>query len=92
VYDRALRLFTPEELGEAFSATRGVASPSQLRGELKRIGRDVLGEYRAMAPAYPTVSIQRWSIRRIAVTLWTLFLIVLGIVLALSNLQGAGLL
>jgi membrane-associated phospholipid phosphatase len=92
VYERALRLFTPEELGEAFSASRGVASPSQLRGEIKRVGRDVLGEYRALAPSYPPVAIQRWSIRRIGVTAWTLFLIAVGVSLAVSNLRGAGLL
>ena len=31
VYERALRYFTPEEIAEAFAATRGVASPTQLR-------------------------------------------------------------
>ena len=31
VYRRALRYFTPDELAEAFAATRGVASPTQLR-------------------------------------------------------------
>ena len=31
VYERALTYFTPEELSEAFAATRGVASPTQLR-------------------------------------------------------------
>ena len=31
VYDAALRYFTPDELAEAFAATRGVASPTQLR-------------------------------------------------------------
>ena len=36
VYEAALRYFTPDELAEAFAATRGVASPTQLRQELKR--------------------------------------------------------
>ena len=31
VYRRALRLLHPDELAEAFAATRGVASPTQLR-------------------------------------------------------------
>ena len=40
VYERALAYFTPEDLAEAFAATRGVASPSQLRHLMKADGRD----------------------------------------------------
>ena len=47
VYERALAYFTPEELAEAFAATRGVASPSQLRSSMKRDGRDLLEEFRS---------------------------------------------
>ena len=43
VYERALRLFTPDDIAEAFAATRGVASPTQLRAVMKRDGRDLLG-------------------------------------------------
>ena len=53
VYDAALRYFTPDELAEAFAATRGVASPTQLRQHMKQDGRDLLAEFRAMAPAAP---------------------------------------
>src|SRR4029077_8760707 len=49
VYQRALRYFTPAELAEAFAATRGVASPTQLRAFMKRDPRDLLGEFRALA-------------------------------------------
>ena len=35
---------------EAFAATRGVASPTQLRSMMKQDGRDLLGEFRALAP------------------------------------------
>ena len=31
VYDRALLVFTPDEIAEAFAATSGIASPTQLR-------------------------------------------------------------
>src|ERR671916_2972316 len=41
VYRRALRLFTPDEIAEAFAATRGVASPTQLRTMMKRDGRNL---------------------------------------------------
>ena len=45
VYEKALAYFTPEELAEAFAATRGVASPTQLRsideGGRSRAAREV---------------------------------------------------
>ena len=43
VYLRALNYFTPAELAEAFAATRGVASPTQLRASMKNDPRDLLG-------------------------------------------------
>ena len=55
VYRRALAYFTEDEIAEAFAATRGVASPTQLRASLKRDGRNLLGEFRALAPARPPV-------------------------------------
>ena len=66
VYRRALAYFTEAELAEAFAATRGVASPTQLRAFMKRDPRDLLGEFRALAPARPPIVLQRWSIRRVA--------------------------
>jgi membrane-associated phospholipid phosphatase len=66
VYDAALRYFTPDDLAEAFAATRGVASPTQLRQHLKEDGRDLLAQFRAMAPARRPVAVQRWSVRRLA--------------------------
>ena len=65
VYQRALRQFTPAELAEAFAATRGVASPTQLRAFMKRDPRDVLGEFRKLAPERRPIVLQRWSARRI---------------------------
>jgi tRNA A-37 threonylcarbamoyl transferase component Bud32 len=69
VYQRALLQFSPEELSEAFAATRGVASPTQLRAFMKRDGRDLLAAFRAMSPDRPPISIQRWSVRRVALAL-----------------------
>ena len=68
VYRRALAYFTEAELAEAFAATRGVASPTQLRAFMKRDPRDLLSEFRALAPARPPITLQRWNIRRIALT------------------------
>jgi membrane-associated phospholipid phosphatase/tRNA A-37 threonylcarbamoyl transferase component Bud32 len=75
VYEAALRYFTPNELAEAFAATRGVASPTQLRHQLKQDGRDLLEEFRSMAPARRPISVQRWSIRRVALIIASLLLL-----------------
>ena len=85
VYDRALEYFTPQEIGEAFAATRGVASPTQLRSMLKEDGRDLLEEFRSLAPPYPPVRIQRWSVRRVGLALWVLFLGLIALSLVVTN-------
>jgi hypothetical protein len=72
VYRRALAYFTPGELAEAFAATRGVASPTQLRVFMKRDPRDLLGAFRALAPPRPPIILQRWSARRVALAAATL--------------------
>jgi tRNA A-37 threonylcarbamoyl transferase component Bud32/membrane-associated phospholipid phosphatase len=92
VVERALRVFTDDDLAEAFAAARGVASPSQLRSELKKADKDVLAEFRALVPARRPVRIQRWSWRRIGLTLATFLGILFVLTLILGNLQGAGLL
>ena len=69
VYHHALQYFTPDDIGEALAATRGVASPTQLRAFLKRDGRDLLAQFRALAPARTPVSLQRWSPRRVILAL-----------------------
>jgi len=66
VYRRARAYFTEAELAEAFAATRGVASPTQLRAFIRRDPRDLLGEFRALAPPRPPIALQRWSARRVA--------------------------
>jgi hypothetical protein len=86
VYRRALRYFTEEELGEAFAATRGVASPTQLRAFMKRDPRDLLAEFRKLAPQRRPIVLQRWSARRVslAAAMLTLF--------AVPTIFGIGLL
>ena len=66
VYNRALAFFTPDDIAEAFAAARGVASPSQLRAALKADDRDLLAQFRTMAPARHRIGLQRWSLRRVA--------------------------
>ena len=66
MYQRALQFFSPDEIAEAFAATRGFASPSQLRAVLKQDGRDLVGEFRTLAPERRPISLQRWGVKRVA--------------------------
>jgi membrane-associated phospholipid phosphatase len=68
VYDAALRYFTPEEVGEAFACAQGLAIPTELQRYLKQDPRDLIGEFKRLAPPYPKVSIQQWSAQRIVLT------------------------
>src|SRR3954449_12131904 len=79
VYEKALAYFTPDELAEAFAATRGVASPSQLRASMKADGRGLLEKFRELAPARKPIAIQRWSVRRVLLILATLLLLLLTV-------------
>jgi tRNA A-37 threonylcarbamoyl transferase component Bud32 len=69
VYERAVRIFAPEDIAEAFAATRSVTIPSQLRSRLKADRRDLPASFRHIAPPRPPVPVQLWSARRVAVTL-----------------------
>jgi len=89
VYRRALEYFTPDELAEAFAATRGVASPTQLRAFMKRDPRDLLAEFRALAPPRRPVGLQRWGARRVIVAAAMLGAAVLAIDLAVDAFMNA---
>jgi hypothetical protein len=80
VYQRALASFTPEEIGEAFAAAQGMAIPTELQRYLKEDERDLIGRFKELAPPYPKISIQRWSLRRIA--------LIAGLVLGALVLAG----
>ena len=85
VYQHALKYFSEDEIAEALAATRGVASPTQLRAVLKQDGRNLMGEFRALAPERPPVAIQHWSLRRIALSLLVLALAVVAALVILHN-------
>ena len=78
VYERAIRLFAPEDVAEAFAACRSITIPTQLRARLRADGRDLIGRFRALAPERPAVPIQLGTLRRIGVTAC----VVLGALLA----------
>ena len=73
VYRRALNYFTPDEIAEAFAAARGVASPTQLRTAMKKDGRDLVAQFRALAPERRPISLQRWGFMRIGLALAVVF-------------------
>jgi tRNA A-37 threonylcarbamoyl transferase component Bud32/membrane-associated phospholipid phosphatase len=86
VYQRAVRQFTDEEIAEAFAATRGLTMPTQLRRMLRQQGRDVHAEFLGLLPyRLPPVRIQRWSWRRVGLTVATL----LAALLAAAILAGS---
>ncbi|MGD9701019.1 MAG: hypothetical protein AB7Q42_03600 [Acidimicrobiia bacterium] len=72
VYQRARRLFTDDEIAEAFAAVRGIASPTQLRMAVKHDPRDLVAEFRSLAPHREPVALQHWSVRRIMLALGVL--------------------
>jgi membrane-associated phospholipid phosphatase len=89
VYRRALNFFTPDELAEAFAATRGVASPTQLRAFLKRDPRDLLSEFRALAPPRRPIALQRWGTRRVMLALAVLGVSAIALAISISAFKPA---
>jgi tRNA A-37 threonylcarbamoyl transferase component Bud32 len=92
VYQEALGLFSPEEIAEAFAASHGITVPSQLRAEIRKDGRDLVGAFRALAPARAPIRIQRWTIRRLGVTVGVLLSAAIAVSLLWANLSTVGLL
>jgi tRNA A-37 threonylcarbamoyl transferase component Bud32/membrane-associated phospholipid phosphatase len=78
VHDRARGHFSDDEIAEAFACTHGLTMPSQLRHLLRQQGRDLHGEFLRLLPyQLPPVKIQRWSLRRVALTVCALLCLVL---------------
>jgi hypothetical protein len=92
VYERALRLFTPDDVAEAFAASRAITIPSQLRAALRADGRDLVNRFRELAPARRPVSIQRWSLRRVGLTFVVIMALLVMVALLFANLRAADLL
>jgi len=87
VYARARRLFSDEEIAEAFAATRGLTMPSQLRRMLRQQGKDLHGDFLRLLPyRLPPVRIQLWSWRRVVLSIATLVGALLGFLVLISVL------
>ncbi len=92
VYELARRRFTADEIAEAFAASRGVTLPSALRADVRRDGRHLLERFRELAPTRKPVAIQRWSLRRVGLTIWVALIALALVAIFVSNLQDIGLL
>ena len=92
VYQRALLQYSPDEIAEAFAATRGLTLTSQLRARIREDGRNLIDRFRELAPPRPPIRIQRWSVRRIGLTASVLVASALGLALTIGAFQGAKLL
>ncbi|MBW3574236.1 MAG: phosphatase PAP2 family protein [Actinobacteria bacterium] len=92
VYERALLLFSPDDIAEALAASRSVTIPSQLRHRLASDGRNLLARFCALAPERAPISIQRWSIRRIGLTLGVVGAVAFAVGLFALSLHTTGLL
>jgi tRNA A-37 threonylcarbamoyl transferase component Bud32 len=90
VYERALLSFAPEDIAEAFAASRSITVPNQLRARLRADERDLIGCFRKLAPERPTVPIQLWSVRRLGLSLGVLAISALTLFLLVAYVNAAG--
>ncbi len=84
VYEIALRRFAPQEIAEAFASAVGLAVPTELQRHLQDDPRDLVDEFRALAPPYPKVSIQRWSAQRVGLTLAAAAALIVVVIAAIT--------
>jgi membrane-associated phospholipid phosphatase/tRNA A-37 threonylcarbamoyl transferase component Bud32 len=90
VYARARRQFSDEEIAEAFAATWGLTMPSQLRRMLRQEGKDLHGDFLRLLPyRLPPIRIQRWTWRRVVLTVATLVGAVIAGLLIIGTLLGS---
>ncbi len=90
VYERAQAMFTDAEIAEAFSATRGLTMPTQLRRMMRQQGRDLHAEFTKLLPyRLPPIKIQRWSVRRVLLTVAVALGALLGATIAIQLLVSS---
>jgi predicted ATPase/membrane-associated phospholipid phosphatase len=94
VYERALQYFAPEDIAEAFAATRGITMPRQLSTAIKRrlqdTGVDLIEEFRALAPPAEPIRVQRWSLRRFGLALGAALAAFILLAFVIENASGRG--
>jgi hypothetical protein len=91
VYERSLNYFSPDEIAEAFAAMKSVTIPSQSRSSLALLKRtegiDIVARFRELAPERERISLQRWSWRRVRLTIGAAFGLVFLISLLIDNFR-----
>jgi tRNA A-37 threonylcarbamoyl transferase component Bud32 len=92
VYERASMIFTPDEIAEAFAASRAVTVPSQLRTLLRAADGDPEAALRSLVPHREPIAIQHWSLRRFGLTFAVAVASLITVSLVIANLRLAGLL
>ena len=92
VYAEAVKRFAPDDIAEAFAASRGITVPTQLRARLRADGRDLVGCFRTLAPERAPVPIQLWSVRRVGLTIGVAALALVAVALVVAYARVAGLL
>ena len=90
VYEASLRRFTPEEIAEAFAATKGVTVPGQLRTMVMADERPLAKEFSLRAPLRSRIPVQRWTLRRLALTAALIGAAAIAIGTAVLSLRIAG--
>jgi len=88
VYGISQRYFTPDEVGEAFACAVGLAIPTELQRHLKEDGRGLVDAFKRLAPPHAPVSIQRWSARRILLTVAGVVGVVFVVEIAYAAIQA----
>lgn len=92
VYERALQYFSPDDIAEAFAAMRSVTIPSQSRSSLalvkKAQGLDIVERFRELAPPRERISLQRWTWRRLGLTVGAVLLAMFLVSLVIDNFQA----
>jgi tRNA A-37 threonylcarbamoyl transferase component Bud32 len=90
VYEAARRRFTPDDIAEAFAATKGVTVPGQLRTMVIADPRPLAKDFSRRAPDRSRIPVQRWTIRRVALTGILLGVALGAVVSAILSLKAAG--
>jgi tRNA A-37 threonylcarbamoyl transferase component Bud32 len=88
VYRCATERFSREEIGEAFAAAQGPAIPRQLRQILNEHAPDLIDAFRALTPEHEAIAIQRWSVRRVTLTLQTAAVLLVLAALVVVNVAN----
>lgn len=90
IYQAALCRFTPDDVAEAFAATKGVTVPSQLRTMVMADPRPLPKEFSTRAPDRSRIPVQRWTVRRVVLTGILVAVALTAVVSAILSLKAAG--